>query len=350
MEKPRNLAFDACKGLAIYAVVMIHVETVLTWRIPTETVAMPAFFFISGYFFSRYFLSSERGESKQFLKKCKRLFLPFLVWSCVALIFNLVLEILKNGGIIGFAEIVRTQSFDIFIHARSLWFLICLFYTFVFTLLCHCIGRMACPNSKYAGLIIAIIGYALLYLFVYDAADNSFLRFFKFQWLYPYFLFGCVIRREAIEGFLAFACNHRVAFLASALCVLGLMYVSYDREAYTLWCEPDARARGGVLFLTVYYLIGAAGTLSLLGISGLLSKTKRVGPILVDIGKYSLDVYVMHMFFVKVLLMFLPGGFVESGLYAYVVAPLMGMVIVAATYLLAKKVFSRIPVYRYLMR
>ena len=245
MEKPRNLAFDACKGLAIYAVVMIHVETVLTWRIPTETVAMPAFFFISGYFFSRYFLSSERGESKQFLKKCKRLFLPFLVWSCVALIFNLVLEILKNGGIIGFAEIVRTQSFDIFIHARSLWFLICLFYTFVFTLLCHCIGRMACPNSKYAGLIIAIIGYALLYLFVYDAADNSFLRFFKFQWLYPYFLFGCVIRREAIEGFLAFACNHRVAFLASALCVLGLMYVSYDREAYTLWCEPDARARGG---------------------------------------------------------------------------------------------------------
>ena len=349
--KARNIAFDICKGIAIYAVVMIHLETVLSWRIPTETVAMPTFFFISGYFFSKYFLQSDGGEIDQFFKKCKRLLLPFLVWSSVAFVFNLALEVMVKGTTSDFSEIIRFQAFDIFVHARSLWFLICLFFTFSFTLLCHYFGRLIKPHRKYTGAALAVIGYVLLYMFVFDSVESSVFRFFKFQWLYPYFLLGCVIKRELVESCLEFACRHRIMFLLTALCVLSLMYTLYNERMYSLWCEPNImESRGGVWILALYYLLGTAGVFLLLGLSGIISKSTNVGLFLSDVGQYSLDVYVMHMFFVKALFILMPQGFAASGLYAYGVAPLLGAAIVVVTYLLAKKVFSKISAYRYLMR
>lgn len=107
---------------------------------------------------------------------------------------------------------------------------------------------------------------------------------------------------------------------------------------------------GGVWILALYYLLGTAGVFLLLGLSGIISKSTNVGLFLSDVGQYSLDVYVMHMFFVKALFILMPQGFAASGLYAYGVAPLLGAAIVVVTYLLAKKVFSKISAYRYLMR
>lgn len=143
-EQMRNQLFDTVKGIAIYLVVMGHLiisaESLLKTFI--EVCHMPVFFFVSGWFFSK---SYERYDVRTFLKKkILSLWIPYICWSSVSFFTNGIILLIKRdtAGLL-------TEMTDIFLHARSVWFLIVLFIT---NLIClavfRCAARFSC--SPYA--------------------------------------------------------------------------------------------------------------------------------------------------------------------------------------------------------
>jgi len=82
MEKKRDIAVDALKGVAILTVILEHVyrEESLTHLVIGEIGrwAVPAFFMIQGFYLNRTILTSWLGNAE---KKIKRIYFPFLIWS-----------------------------------------------------------------------------------------------------------------------------------------------------------------------------------------------------------------------------------------------------------------------------
>lgn len=143
-EQMRNQLFDTVKGIAIYLVVMGHLIISAESSLKTfiEVCHMPVFFFVSGWFFSK---SYERYDVRTFLKKkILSLWIPYICWSSVSFFTNGIILLIKRD-----AAGLLTEMTDIFLHARSVWFLIVLFIT---NLIClavfRCAARFSC--SPYA--------------------------------------------------------------------------------------------------------------------------------------------------------------------------------------------------------
>ena len=83
--KKRDATFDIAKGIAIYLVVLGHIfaigeiDAMSPFYNFINYTHMPVFFFISGWFFARYFRSCDGGEGKRFRQKAARLLVPFLL-------------------------------------------------------------------------------------------------------------------------------------------------------------------------------------------------------------------------------------------------------------------------------
>lgn len=140
----RNQLFDAVKGIAIYLVVMGHliVSDESLFQSFIEVCHMPVFFFVSGWFFIR---SYEQYDVRTFLKKkILTVWIPYICWSFVSLVTNGITMLMKRD-----AAGLQTEMIDIFLHARSVWFLIVLFITnMVCLVVFRCAVRLPC--SPYA--------------------------------------------------------------------------------------------------------------------------------------------------------------------------------------------------------
>jgi fucose 4-O-acetylase-like acetyltransferase len=134
--KKRQIEFDIAKGIAIYLVVLGHVlNQVAGLDVPLISFChMPVFFFISGYFLS-HSISSTDDFSSIVRKKAKSLLIPYLSWSAISLLANSIIGIhnqINTGTVYNFGN----EAHDIFINARSVWFLIMLFFSSMVILLC----------------------------------------------------------------------------------------------------------------------------------------------------------------------------------------------------------------------
>lgn len=143
-KRMRNQLFDAVKGIAIYLVVMGHliVSDESLFQSFIEVCHMPVFFFVSGWFFIR---SYEQYDVRTFLKKkILTVWIPYICWSFVSLVTNGITMLMKRD-----AAGLQTEMIDIFLHARSVWFLIVLFITnMVCLVVFRCAVRLPC--SPYA--------------------------------------------------------------------------------------------------------------------------------------------------------------------------------------------------------
>ncbi|MEG1517380.1 MAG: acyltransferase family protein [Raoultibacter sp.] len=350
IAKTRDYSFDIAKGLAIYLVVLGHLVTVSAIRIPIDFIHMPVFFFISGWFFVKVFESDAADFPSQVGRKAKRLLVPFLVWSFIALVFNVTLWYVGGGMQTGsIFDYVATQAVDIFIHLRSLWFLLVLFATFCYLLVCRFIAQKMHIN-RYA---VALVGWLVAYVFLPDNYDASFFGLYKFEWLFPLFLAGCWLKGSsvAISAKKIFV-QHKIASVAGLVAVITLMYLCYDAVLFELWGVPYVFAWSSPLVafeLLGYYLLSFGGVIGILVFSGWLAKT-RARKWLSELGVYSIDIYVMHMFFIKAFLLLCPAWFLQTPLCDYLVAPLFSLVVVVAIWAAAKYILDKIKPYAALMR
>lgn len=350
--KKRDASFDIAKGLAIYLVVLGHMFAIgeIDAMSPVYNFInythMPVFFFISGWFFARYFRSHDGGEGKRFRQKAARLLVPFLLWSLVAWVFNVALHLKAGDPVLAS---VLWETLDIFFHARSLWFLLVMFFMFTFMLLCHWLGRKT-PINQY---IWAVAGWLVLYVFFPDNSSVSVFRMFKFEWLFPLFMGGCLLGGgtvvfEKIRDFYRRLKPLCIVVLLAAVACIVAFYSDAIFDAYSIPNVWNWDAPWYLAAIIVSYLVSFACVTLVLLFSGVLSRTP-VAKILQTAGLYSLDVYVIHMFFISAIKIVLPEAMKVGAMFELCVSPLGSLVITVIVVLVAKYVLDRIPAYRRLM-
>lgn len=283
---------DIAKGLAIVLVVYRHVfEGIARAGLPAKEFSvlehanilffsfrMPLFFMVAGMFVAKSV--AARGIRGFAAEKVSTILYPFLVWGILQISLQLLLSRYVN------ADRSFSSYIDLLIRPRRIdqfWYLLALFNTFLLFVWCRKLLR---ENAR----ALVLLGFGLYYLssllnayridtgLLYDV-----LHYFVFM------AFGNYLGAWALGGGVA-----KVAGNISQL--VGLAVVFIATQALFLFLNVEASDASYVeqKMPALYLLIATVGAFSIMVFSQLLSKS-FLNRVLSGIGRYSLQVYVMHV-------------------------------------------------------
>lgn len=176
MMKQRDTYVDIAKGIGILLIVSIHTEVFGVIGNPLAFVAVPIFFFMSG-FYDR----SDRNFNDYFKKSLKTLVLPAVVWILIATMYGKFLGFLKDGS---WGE----NPFDWYNMTGGdgpAWFLFALFYTKVLTW-----GVIRMKLSKFliwgGSLLIGYCGININMPLLLDEGCAALPLYVTGKYIYPY--------------------------------------------------------------------------------------------------------------------------------------------------------------------
>lgn len=267
---------DFAKGLAIILVVYRHIMIGLMragldvhqgYVIANEVVytfRMPLFFILTGIFISRSL--AKRGRRYFVLNKLKTLIYPYLIWAFIQVSLQIVLSNYTNASR-GFIDYLY-----ILVHPRAidqLWFLYALFNNAMIFML---VNRLT-GNRKLLNLFIALIFHYVATLFPqFDLLKDA---------LY-YFVF--LVVGDIISQYL-FMDKYRDIYKSPVLfAILLAMFI----PGQLMWFKNPH------MNTFLFALIEIIGCFLMLNISFMLSSRKGLQFINLA-GKYSLQIYVMHV-------------------------------------------------------
>ena len=327
--KEREPSFDLTKGVLIYLVVLGH----LLGNFPRVTsliddAVMPVFFVISGYFSKDSLDAQELWSTVK--KKTKTLLLPYLIWSGISLLANLTIGILSGSTVS-----IAAEALQIFLYARSVWFLLALYISAcLFSLSIY----WTCRHRKYF-----LPAQAVIWIVFFLVLPDDFLCLYKVKWLYPFLVFGFYLKKWMGGG--KKLAKKQTACLILLLAPLVTVACLYPE---TFICHIDfayASVRD-IVFGVLFYIMSALVSVLAFSLARAAAKAKYAA-VLVEIGTYSLDIYVAHMFFIKALQV--TGVFdiqFEGWLkYAFVCVCAAGIVILI--WLISKYILRRSKLYRW---
>lgn len=145
MDKLRDTYVDVAKGICILLVICIHSEVFGVIGMPLMFIAVPMFFFMSGFY------DRQNLPLLPFLRKNARtLILPAIVWCIISGIYLFLLKYIKGE--------VEPFSMDIYSPCKTngpAWFIVALFYAKVFV---YILEKVKLP--RYASIAISLcLGY-----------------------------------------------------------------------------------------------------------------------------------------------------------------------------------------------
>lgn len=336
MKSQRNAVFDIAKCLAMYLVVLGHLvaDRIGDPAYFINLLHLPVLFFISGFFSVS---SVEKRTAGELLKrKTVTLLVPYLLWSGISLAANVALSVLRGGFS---AAWTLNEAVQIFVYARSVWFLIQLFITFVIFLAVYKLLEKT-GMKKLVVPACLVVWLALSWL-----VPGDLLAFHKFKWLLPFFLAGYVMGKHR-EGLSAWLESHK------KLSLLGLLSLLYP-VLVALWAQNGAMLRDAglayaslpdVLGSLLQYAISAVGVVFVMILSRWMAKTP-VGKVAAEIGTYSMDIYVIHMFLIKFVPLPVDVKTVNP-VVAYGLLAAVTLAMVLVIWLLSKYVLRKIKLYR----
>ena len=335
VKKQRNATFDIAKCLAIYLVVLGHAlnEKAGDPAAFVNFFHVPTLFFISGYFAG--FTVNKYDAATVVKKKVSALLLPYLCWSAVSFAANTALSVLSGAFSV---ENALSEATSIFVYGRSVWFLLQQFEMFIIFVAVHEILKRLDALRYMTPVCIGV----WLLLFCIGPAD--FLVFYKFKWLFPFFYAGYWIcmNRQKLEKLT----QGKAAGVVGGLSMLFplLVWLCYREDYFMQYARAEYQNTVSVLIGLAYYLIGGIGVIFLLTISKWLTKSP-VGNLLAEVGTYSMDIYVIHMFLIK----FIPIPMdltAAAKLTAHSVLALISLAVVFLIWGAAKLLLRRIKLYR----
>ena len=291
IKQNRSILLDIVKYLAavlvIYGHVLVYSESRFDQAMSfiVNISHMPVFFFVSGYFFVSEIQKYPATELIR--KKTFRLVLPYLLWSSLALCMNIVLLWCDTHALSIAA--VLTEAKAIFLYARSAWFLIELFFSTLLLIGCSQVAKWT-HISIYP---ISLVCYLLVYLLDLD----TLFAVYKIRWLFPSMILGYawkdraerIVPRTRYVRYLAFPLLVRLSKLA-----FGYQYP--EDLFYSVYTIAPAMIGKAVL----YQLGSCLGIIAIFSVADLLERLPCRVP-LADRGTFSLDSYLIHMFFLKLL-------------------------------------------------
>lgn len=332
----RSAMFDIAKFLAIFLVVLGHLLNECAGD-PTfliNFVHMPVLFFISGYFGTFSLKKYRTGVIVG--KKVKSLLVPYLFWSGVSLAANLAIGVVQ--GTFDPAAVPQEAS-QIFLYARSVWFLAELLVSFLVFLGVHKVVQLA-KKEKFA-----IVAQFAAWLLLSCLVPGELFAFYKFKWLYPFFLAGWMtaVNQEVAVNWLKNA-RKRVTAGVLSLAFPILVFAFLRENAFWEYTQFRYSSMQNILCGMLYYLISLTGIGFVMIMARWISRT-GASDICAEIGTYSMDIYVIHMFIVKVIQIVYSG--MEIGKVAmYAIFSGISLLIVVIIWLMSKFLFRKIGLFR----
>lgn len=292
----RNPIFDNVKGIAAYLVVVGHLlsENERAVSVLITACHMPVFFIVSGFFFQYGY---KKYSTAEFLnKKIMTLLVPYICWSAVSLFVNGIPLLIHNN-----IEEFFDELLNIFVYARSVWFLAVMFCT---QILCFLLWKWA-DRLTVSRYVVCVAAWVLMCL-VFSGGRGKVLSIYKSAWLFPYFLLGSRFHKK-MAGFTQKAPQRSSFFYLAAaflLYILLIVFVS-NREAYQEFYAAFHLTYSHIGYYLVYGLEGCIGAAVIFIAAGLLSGHWQFFE---KAGRFSMDIYVVHMFFVKIFKAFCSRG------------------------------------------
>lgn len=282
----RNNKIDVMKGMALYLVVVNHLANyTIGTNIYTQIIALihlPILFVISGYFFN---ISLKKNNFINILIiKTKRLFIPYLSWSFISLLFSWIINIKEDF------QFLCSQFVEIFIYARSVWFLIILYLVSIF---CAIFFQLINKTKR-----VKIVLFVICYIVLCNILPNEILELVRFKNYLPYFVFGLHIS-EHKELYLKILIKvEKKALLLMVLFISGAFLFLHSEQANYMvdFVVKDEEK----YMIIIAYILTIIGMIILAYMSN-LRIPNRIKDIFQRMGTYSLDIYVIHMFLVRII-------------------------------------------------
>lgn len=323
---------DALRGMATFLVVWGHLidnNSILFRYI--NNLHLPLFFVISGYLLSNSVIKYD--IKALMMRKIYRLLLPFITWSGVALLAQIISAVLKNEFDVAFF----INSFkNTFLYANSAWFLLVLFLGTVLIL----IYERSNNKVVFWGFMI------LIYLFF----PNDILKLGKLKIMFPIFCSGYFIHKNQLEMRLGDFLAKRHCGQIIGIMFLVLLYFKYDKTLYIEFTEfliplVDLNVKYYLYFWCIQ-LMGLCFNIYIL--HPLLCKLHLV-KLLNITSIYSMDIYMQHMFLVKYLVL-LPSGYFQNYFLLQASYFLYSIVIIGCCIGISKYLLYKIGLYRFFMK
>jgi len=261
---------DCIKGGGILLVAAAHIVLYDTlYRDIIHIFHMPLFFFVSGYL-----LKPDLDSYGYFVKKLKHLVIPYCAFLILLGAPSLVkMSMIGEGGhqllqlLAGGKGIGGTMA--------VLWFITCLFFTQ------QLMNFLLARWGNVAVAIIVFIGLSISYVNLRYPDFWLPLNIHVVPAAMPYFFLGYLFQRMALKGEIVLLAWIG-SFIAVAMVLLGI-HVEQDMKS-NLYGIPY------VSFALALCLI-----LAFMNLNSHLSSVKIVGPVLVNLGQYSMGIMFLHM-------------------------------------------------------
>lgn len=256
--KQRDEFVDVAKGIAMLLVVRIHTEVFSTIHAPYPVVAVPLFFFLSGFYDN-----TDKPLHIWLPKTFKRILLVGFIWVFIRFAYLSLLHFLKDGTV----EVNLTWE-NPMIGDGATWFLFALFYARCFTWLIsqtHISKWIILPILVLFGGLISRVNLPLLI----DEGIAALPFYFAGKVVYPYIKSNWeVIKWFAIIGF--------CCILTMPMAWFPWVFISYAKDSPLLY--------------PVFYLMAICSFATIIWVSKKLEKQKW----LANYGTQTLGILVLH--------------------------------------------------------
>lgn len=312
----REQWLDLIKGMIIFLVVLIHVmqgilvagyglqcQTLFNWIFALTDFAMPLFFAVSGYLYTREQPSNWTDYKTLVSKKLVRLGIPYLIFS----LLQGVLRMLLNGQTnldFGWEKLLALpiQPFDQF------WFLYALFLIFCLAALLDIVFK----NDRIVLLILFIIGFTPNHMplaCLMFAAANCF-----------YFYLGVWLKRYG-AGMLN---NQSLLLIGGAAYILSRIALGYEIVQHLQIISIFLAISGSMLTFYICRFV--------------IAQYQVLRAFFNNLGVYSFEIYLLHVLPASATRMFLVKVFHIDDLWIHLgVGMTMGILIPIGISLYAKK-------------
>lgn len=328
----RNESADSLRGLAAVLVIAGHLIVRDLERISTPNyffsmlycVHMPIFFFFAGLFAKS---GLEKDLRQLGSEKAARLLVPYITWSSVAVVARAVLLILQGQW--NFVDSLR-QWVHTLLYADSMWFFLSLFTMHIFFWI---VTKLWNKNH-----ILAIVFSAICYLMPL----SGFLSLHNTQCMMPYFALGLLAAHHK-QTVLSFAFKKHKLLVVAAIVVFFVMPVYIVNASQWRLDEGINLIWGGMLSTLT------ASAVCILSES-IMCKIRAVRKLFLLFGKYSMELYCIHMLFVNYFPISAPDRVIAMpefilDIFYFILALGIGLMCVALSFV----IFNRIPLYRRFM-
>jgi surface polysaccharide O-acyltransferase-like enzyme len=286
MQEKRDSSFDGFRGLAIIAVVAIH--TIYIAGSPESlgficyrqflNFAVPAFFFMSGYWAAKEEIVSFKGYRAFVTRRLLRIAVPYLFWS---------------GVLLGYSA-VESRSIDLYkVLYKLLTGSACMGYYFIIAL-----GQLYVLTGLLQYINRKLGWYGLAGVLVFNLASMFALYLSRF--------FGVILHLPAALLFYSWIIYYQLGLFMSGRdgelpaaakvrsCILPGILISWfisaiEATVILSYGRPDF-AVFGTKYSSLLYSIGVI--LGFLSARGIFS---RLPGLLHKIGRYSFGIYLIHV-------------------------------------------------------